>query len=261
MLLDFLQFIARVWTHVTSSIITIMVQDTMVSCFDDCGYLLVDLFASTLTHSQYTLYIAARVILLKHNINHAVHMLCSKFSSLPISLRTTAKVLTTTYLDSVLKAETSLCRESIVKAMVFPVVMYICESWTIKLDHKEGWALKNWCFQIVVLEKTLESPLDSKEIKPVNPKGNQTWPFTGRADAEAKVPILSPPDMKSQLIGKDPDTGKDGRQEEKRVTEDEMVDWHHWLNGREFEQTPRDSEGQGSLACCRPWGHKESDMT
>ena len=146
MLLDFLQFIARVWTYVTSSIITIMVQDTMVSCFDDCGYLLVDLLASTLTHSQYTLYIAARVILLKHNINHAVHMLCSKFSSLPISLRTTAKVLTTTYLDSVLKAETSLCQESIVQAMVFPVVMYICESWTIKkAEHWRIDAFKLWC--------------------------------------------------------------------------------------------------------------------
>ena len=117
-------------------------------------------------------------------------------------LRTTAKVLTTTYLDSVLKAETSLCQENIVKAIVFPVVMYRCESWTIK--KAEHWRIDAG---IVVLEKTLESPLDSKEIRPVNPKGNQTWLFTGRADAEAKAPILWPPDMKSKLSGKDPDTG------------------------------------------------------
>ena len=117
-------------------------------------------------------------------------------------LRTTAKVLTTTYLDSVLKAETSLCQENIVKAIVFPVVMYRCESWTIK--KAEHWRIDAG---IVVLEKTLESPLDSKEIRPVNPKRNQTWLFTGRADAEAKAPILWPPDMKSKLSGKDPDTG------------------------------------------------------
>ena len=127
------------------------------------------------------------------------------------------------------------------------------------LDHKEGWTSKNWCTQIVVLEKTLESPLDCKEIKPVNPKGNQPWIFIGRTDAEA--PILWPPDAKSWLIGKDPDAGKDWRQEEKGVTEDEMVGWHQWLTGHEIEQSPGDSEGQGSLACCSSWGHKESDMT
>ena len=107
---------------------------------------------------------------------------------------------------------------SIVKSMVFPVVMYRYE-----LGHKEGWALKNWCFQIVVLEKTLESVLDSEEIKPFNPKGNQPWIFIGRADAEAEVSVLWPPDMKSWLTGKDPDAEKDRRQKEKGVTEDEMV--------------------------------------
>ena len=116
-----------------------------------------------------------------------------------------------------------------------------------ELDRKESWALKNWCFGIMVLEKILESPLDSKEIKLVNPKGNQTWIFMGRTETEA--PIFWPPNAKSQLIGKDPDSGKDWGQEE-RMTEDETVGWHHQLNGREFEQTPGDSEGQGSLVCC-----------
>ena len=118
-----------------------------------------------------------------------------------------------------------------------------------ELDHKEGWMPKNWCFQTVVLEKTL-SPLDSKEVKPVHPKGNQPCIFIGRTDAEAEPPILWPPNAKSQLIGKDLDAGKDWRQEEKVVTEKEMVGWHHWLNGHEFEQTPGDSEGQGSLVSC-----------
>ena len=125
-----------------------------------------------------------------------------------------------------------------------------------ELDHKEGWVLKNWCFWTVVLEKTLESPLDSKEIKPINPKGNQPWISIGRTDAEAEVSIIWPPDEKSRLIGKDTDAGKDRRQKEKRVAEREMVGWHHRLNGREFEQTPGDSEGQGSLEHCSPWGHK-----
>ena len=128
-----------------------------------------------------------------------------------------------------------------------------------ELDHKEGWVLNNWCFWIVVLEKTLESPLDSTEIKPVNPKENQPWVFIGRTDAEGEAPKLWPPDAKSQLIGKDPDAGKDWRQKEKQVTEDEMVGWHHRLSGHEFEQTLGDSEGQGSLACCSPWGCKELD--
>ena len=127
-----------------------------------------------------------------------------------------------------------------------------------ELDHK-AWALKNWCFRTVVLEKTLESPLDCKEIKPVNPKGNQSWIFIGRTDAEAKALILWLPDAKSQIIGKDPETGKDWGQEEKGTTKDEMVGWYHRLNGHEFEQTPGDGEGQGSLAYCSPRGHKESD--
>ena len=128
-----------------------------------------------------------------------------------------------------------------------------------ELEYKESWALKNWCFWTVVLEKTHESPLDYKEIKPVNPKGNQYWKFTGRTDAEAL--ILWPPDLKNWLIGKDPDAGKDWRQEEKGTTKDEMAGWHHRLNGHEFEQTPGDGEGQESLECCSPWGYKESDMT
>ena len=143
----------------------------------------------------------------------------------------------------------------IVKAMVFPV------GWMPKLDHKESWVMKNWCFWTVVLENTLESPLDYKEIKPVNPKGNQSWIFIVRTDAEAEVPILWPADEKSWLIGKDHDAGKDWRQEEKGMTDNKMVTWHHWLNGHEFEQTLGDGEGQGSLACCSPWGPKESDTT
>ena len=139
----------------------------------------------------------------------------------------------------------------IVKATVFPQVLYRCESWTIK---KEGWALKNWCIQIAVLEKTLQSPLDCKEIKPVNPKGNQPWILIGSTDAEAKAPILWPPDAKSWFIGKDPNIRKDWEHEEKRLTEDEMVGWHHWLNGHELKQTLGDSEGQGSQECFSPRG-------
>ena len=114
-----------------------------------------------------------------------------------------------------------------------------------------------------MLEKTLESPLDYKEIKPVNPKGNQFWIFTGKteAEAEAEAPILWPPDVKNWLIGKDPDAGKDWRQEEKGTTEDEMVGWYHWLNGLEFEQALGVGDGQESLVCCSPWGCKESDTT
>ena len=131
--------------------------------------------------------------------------------------------------------------------------------WLWELDHKEGWAVKNWCFQTVVLKKTLESPLASKEIRPVNPKENHCWTFIGWTDAEA--PILWPPDAKSWLTGKDRDAGKDWRQEEKGMTEDEMVGYHHWLSGHEFEQTQGDSEGQGSLACCSPRDGKASDRT
>ena len=122
-----------------------------------------------------------------------------------------------------------------------------------ELDHKEGWVLKNQRFWTVVLE-TLESL--GLEIKPVNPKRTQSWIFIRRTDAKTEAPILWPPDVKSRLIGKDPDAGKDWRQEEKGVTEDEMAGWHHRLDGHEFEQALGDGEGQGSLACCSPWGHR-----
>ena len=112
-----------------------------------------------------------------------------------------------------------------------------------------------------MLEKTLESPLDCKEIQPVHPKGNQSWIFIGLTDAEAETPIIGPPDAKNCLIWKDPDAGKDWGQEEKGTTEDDMVGWHHWLNGHEFERTLGDIEGQGSLSCCSPWGHAESNTT
>jgi len=130
-----------------------------------------------------------------------------------------------------------------------------CESW------KESWVPKNWYFWTMVLEKILESPLDCKETQPVNPKGDQSWVFIGRTDAKAETPILWPPDVKNWLIGKDPDAGQDWRQEEKGTTEDEMVGWHHWLNGHEFEEAPGVGDGQRGLVCCSPWGCKESDMT
>ena len=130
-----------------------------------------------------------------------------------------------------------------------------------ELYHKEGWALMKLCFWTVVLENILESPLDSKEMKPVNLKGKQHRIFIGRTDAEVNALILWPHDVKSWLIGKDSESGKDWGQEEKRATEDEMVGWHHWLNGHKFEQTLRESEGQRSMACCRPCGSKESDTT
>ena len=130
-----------------------------------------------------------------------------------------------------------------------------------ELDYKESWVPKNWCFWTVVLEKTLESPLDCKEIQPVHPKGDQPWVFIGRTDVEAETQILWPPDVKNWLIGKDPHAAKDWGQEEKGMTEDEMVGWHHQLNGHEFEQAPGVGDRQGSLVCCSPWGHKELDMT
>ena len=133
--------------------------------------------------------------------------------------------------------------------------------WMWELDHKESWVPKNWCFWTVVLEKTLESPLDCKEIQPVHPKRNQAWMFIGGTDAEAETSIFWPPDVKSWLIGKDPDARKYWRQEEKGTTEDEMAGWHHWLDGRESEWTPGVGDGQGGLACCSPWGHQESDTT
>ena len=162
-----------------------------------------------------------------------------------------------TNLDSILKSRdvtlsTTVC---LVKAMVFPVVMYGCESWIIK----KNWAPENWCFWTVVLEKTLGSPLDCKQIQPAHPKGDQSWISIGRTDAEAETPILWPPHAKSWLTGKDPEAGKDWRREEKGMTEDEMVGWHHWLSGHGFEQGLGVGDGQGGLECCSPRGCKESD--
>ena len=129
-----------------------------------------------------------------------------------------------------------------------------------ELDYKESWAPKNWCFWTVVLQKTLESPLGCKEIQPVHPRGNQSWIFIGRTDVEAETPVLWALDAKSWLIWKDPDAGKD-RWEEKGMTEDEMVGWHHRLNGHGLGWTPGVGDGQGGLLCCGSWGCKESDMT
>ena len=130
-----------------------------------------------------------------------------------------------------------------------------------ELDYKESWALKNWCFWSVVLEKTLESPLDCKEIQPVHPKGDHSWVFIGGTVVEAETPILWPPDAESWLIWKDPEAGKDWGQEEKGTTEDEMVGWHHRHNGHGFEWIPGVGDGQRGLACCGSWGCKESDTT
>ena len=160
-----------------------------------------------------------------------------------------------TNLDSVLKNRdiTLPSKICLVKAVVFPLVMYGCDSWAIKkaaLWGVDAFAL--WCW------RKLESPLNCTEIKPVSPEGNQSWIFSGKTDAEA--PLFWPPNEKSQLIGKDPNAGKDWRQE-KGMTEDEMVGWHHWLDGLEFEQALGVGEGQRSLACCSPWGRKELDTT
>ena len=133
--------------------------------------------------------------------------------------------------------------------------------WVWELDCEESWALTNWCFWTVVLEKTLESPLDCKEIQTVHSKGDQSWVFFGRNDAEAETPILWPSDVKNWLIWKAPDAGKDWGQEEKGTTEDEMVGWHHWHNGHGFGWTPGVGDGQGGLVCCSSWGRKESDTT
>ena len=133
--------------------------------------------------------------------------------------------------------------------------------WLWELDYKESWVLKNWFFWAVLLEKTPKSPLDCKEIQPISPKGNQSWIFIGRTDAEAETPILWPPDVKNWLFGKTLMLKKDQRQEEKGMIEDEMVGWHHRLDGHEFEQALGVGGGQRSLACCSPWGHKELDPT
>ena len=157
-------------------------------------------------------------------------------------------------LDSILKTRdiTLPTKVHLVKAMVFPVIMCGCESWTLK--KAESWridAFELWCW----------SPLDCKVIQPVHPKGDQSWVFIGRTDAEAETPALWPPDAKSWLIGKDPDAGKDWGQEEKGTTEDEMAGWHHRLDGPGFEWALGVGDGQGGLACCSPWGLKESDTT
>ena len=129
-----------------------------------------------------------------------------------------------------------------------------------ELDYKESWAPKNWCFWTVELEKTLEGPLDCKEIQSVHPKGNWSRIFIGRTDAEAEALIFWPPDVKNWLIGKDPDAGKDWRQEEKGMTKDEMVGWHHWINGHEFEWAPGVGDGQGGLTCCAVHGVTKSQI-
>ena len=163
-----------------------------------------------------------------------------------------------TNLDSLFKSRdiTLPTKVHLVKAMVFPVVMYGCESWSVKKAEP-----KNWCFWTVVLEKTLESPLDCKENQPVHSKGDQSWVFFGRNGAEAETPIFWPPHAKSWLIGKDSDAGRDWGQEEKGTVEDEMAGWHHRRDGHEFEWTPGVGDGQGGLACCDSWGRKESDTT
>ena len=165
-----------------------------------------------------------------------------------------------TNLDGIFKSRdiTLPTKVRLVKAMYFPVVMYGCESWTVKkAEHQRTDA-----FWTVLLEKTLESPLDFNEIQPVHSKGDQSWVFFGRNDAEAETPVLWPPHAKSWLIGKDSDAGRDWGQEEKKgTTEDEMAGWHHWLNRHESEWTLGVGDGQGGLACCDSWGRKESDTT
>ena len=149
--------------------------------------------------------------------------------------------------------------------LCFPVVMYGCERWTVKKAQLSfsalSGALKNCCFWTVVLEKTLENPLNCKEIQPVHSEGDQPWDFFGRNDANAETPVLWPPHAKSWLIGKDSDAGRDWGQEEKGTTEDEMAGWHHWLDGRESEWTLGVGDGQGGLVCCDSWVCKESDTT
>ena len=161
-------------------------------------------------------------------------------------------------LDSILKCRdiTLPTKVRLFKAVVFPVVIYGCESWTIK--KAELWRIDALT---VVLEKTLESPLDCKEIQPVNLKRNQSWIFIGRTDVEAEDPVFWPPDVKNWFLRKNPDAGQDWRQEEKEMTEDAIVGWHHQLDGHKFEQALGVGYGQGNLACCSPWDHKELDMT
>ena len=191
------------------------------------------------------------------------------FSWAPKSLRMVTAAMKPRFFLLVRKAMTNL--DSVLKSrdITLPTKIWYNQGYSFssshvlmwELDHKEDGVMKNWCFWTVVLEKTLESPLDCKGIQPVHPKGNQFWIFIGRTAAKDEASILWSPDVKSQLIWKDPDAGKDWRQEEKGTTEDKMVGWHHQLNGHEFAQTLGDGEGQGSLACFSQRGHKESDTT
>ena len=163
-----------------------------------------------------------------------------------------------THLDSILKSRdvTLPIKVHLVKAIVFPVVMYGCESWTIKkVEHQRIDAFELWCWRSL-----LRVPWTARRSYH-SPKGNQSWTFIGRTDAEAETSVLWPPNVKNWLIWKDPDPGKDWRQEEKGTTEDEMVGWHHRRDGHEFEQTLVIGDGQGSQLCCSPWDHKESDTT
>ena len=164
-----------------------------------------------------------------------------------------------TNLDSILKSRDITLRTKVPSSQGYSFSSG--HVWIWELDYKESWVPKNWCFWTVVLEKILESALDCKEIKTVHPKGDQSWTSFGRAYADAEAPVLWPPDAKSQLIRKESDAGKDWRQEEKGMKEVKMIGWHHWLNGHGFEQAPGDGEGQRSLACCSPWGHKILDTT
>ena len=161
--------------------------------------------------------------------------------------------------DSILKSRDIILSTKLrlVKAMVFSSG----HVWVWELDWEESWVPRNWCFWNVVLERTLESPLDCKEIQRVHSEGDQVWVFFGRNAAKGETPVLWPPHEKSWLIGKDSDVGRDWGQEEKGTTEDEMAGWHHWLDGHEFVWTPGVGDGQGDLACCDSWGHKESDKT
>ena len=149
---------------------------------------------------------------------------------------------------------------SVVVAVFFCIELFRFV-WIWKLDHKEVLVPENWCFKLWCWRRLFECPLDCRNIKPVSLKGNQPWTFIGRTDAETEAPILWTPDVKSQLVGKDPDSGKDWGQYEKGETEDKMAGWHHRLSGHEFKQTPGDSEEQGCLVSCWSWSHKESDTT
>ena len=168
-----------------------------------------------------------------------------------------------TNLDSILKSRdiTLPTKVHLVKAMVFPVVMYGCKHWTVKkAEHRKIDAFELWCWRRP-LRVPWSVPQDLSPLGWTGPKGDQSWVFIGKTDAEAETPVLWPPHGKSWLIGKYPDAGRDWGQEEKGMTENEVVGWHHWLDGHEFEQTPGVGDGQGGLACCNSWGRKESDTT